>query len=165
MRYGKYVYVHIQYIDFVRIVPGCQSWWMMKLIKSNIIQVQADPFPLSYIATCAVHYILTQPYFKGVILIVFITMLHTYQNFNVPNYFSRRALSDNGELVQAFSIWLSRISIRAHNSQVTIIMIAIMVVIMIMSTVHNCGFCSNRILLYFPMLVSVSQAWHLKFSQ
>ena len=74
MRYGKYVYVHIQYIDFVRIVPVCQSWcskWMMKMIKSNIIQVQADTFPLSYIATCAVHYILTQPYFKGVILIVF----------------------------------------------------------------------------------------------
>ena len=71
--------------------------------KANIIQVQADPFPLSYIATCAVHYILTQPYFKGVILIVFITMLHTYQNFNVPNYFSRRALGDNGELLQAFS--------------------------------------------------------------
>ena len=80
MRYGKYVYVHIQYIDFVRIVPGCQSWcskWMMKMIKSNIIQVQADPFPLSYIATCAIHYILTQPYFKGDFLIFF-TMLHTY---------------------------------------------------------------------------------------
>ena len=130
MRYGKYVYVHIQYIDFVRIVPGCQSWcskWMMKMIKSNIIQVQADPFPLSYIATCAVHYILTQPYFKGVILIVFITMLHTYQNFNVPNYFSRRALGDNGELLQAFSFWLSRVSIRAHNSQVVMIMIRKMV--------------------------------------
>jgi len=27
--------------------------------------VQADPFPLSYIATCAIHYILTQPYFKA----------------------------------------------------------------------------------------------------
>ena len=30
---------------------------------------------------------------------------------------------------------------------------------------ENCGFCSNRILHYFPMLVSVSQAWHLKFSR
>ena len=28
-----------------------------------------------------------------------------------------------------------------------------------------CGFCSNRILHYFPMLVSPSQAWHLKFSR
>ena len=28
-----------------------------------------------------------------------------------------------------------------------------------------CGFCSNRILLYFPMCVSPSQAWHLKFSR
>ena len=35
--------------------------------------------------------------------------------------------------------------------------------------VQYCEFCSNRILLYFPMsvcvLVSVSQAWHLKFSR
>ena len=33
---------------------------------------------------------------------------------------------------------------------------------------RNCGFCSNRILLYFPMcvcLVCVSQVWHLKFSR
>ena len=28
-----------------------------------------------------------------------------------------------------------------------------------------CGFCSNRILPYFPISVSPSQAWHLKFSQ
>ena len=149
MRYGKYVYVHIQYIDFVRIVPGCQSWcskWMMKILKLNIIQVQADTFPLYYIATCAVHYILTQPYFKGVILIFF---LHTYQSFTVPNYFSRRALGDNGELLQAFSFWLSRVSIRAHNSQVVMIMIRkmvktclqlfpiIMLIITIMCAVHN----------------------------
>ena len=33
------------------------------------------------------------------------------------------------------------------------------------STVKNCGFYSNRILLYFPMSVSVSQPWHLKFSR
>ena len=93
MRYGKYVYVHIQYIDFVRIVPGCQSWcskWMMKMIKSNIIQVQADPFPLSYIATCAVHYILTQPYFKGVILIFF-TMSHAYQSFYCTKLFQPKS--------------------------------------------------------------------------
>ena len=64
---------------------------MMKMIKSDIIQVQADPFPLSYIATCAVHYILTQPYFKGVILSVFITMLHTYQSFYCTKLFQPKS--------------------------------------------------------------------------
>ena len=38
------------------------------------IQVQADPFPLSYVAACTGHYILTQPYFKGVI---FVNFYHT----------------------------------------------------------------------------------------